>query len=663
MPTVTVRRRSLLLGLVAGLGSFARGCIPALETPTCAIQCDDSCPPDLVCLQGFCVPPGFSGVCPALLPARADAGDPDAGGRRRDPCALSDSALRVEPCPLPPPCVGVAYEVQLGASSGVAPYTWSQDRLPEGLALSAEGVVSGVPLANGTVAISVRDASGEEQSQRYEVAARDSCWFAYVDSGESEAALQLFDPVLSEPGQGLQLPRAPAIGSVQDFAFSADGRWLAVRVRDGDSVDRLALFSAPGWEESELPLPPGSVLQYAWSPAELGVLAVALREDDATVLSGVRTSLAAEVPGAAATLQVLQPVTAPVDSALVWFDGDRLVFHGATEPGAVDDQRLYFTQLGAEGFGEVVGDLGMSFLIDGSGRLRFEPVPGGVAAVFTYPGFPNMMQAYTPSTTGFRRVNHRPEVILSPDGRYTARASDGDVLQVYRTLEEQGDPDALFFARVAATSPGCERLLAWSADGSRVACVTPSASESSIAVFSLDAGGETLLPVPIEGFYAYDQEAATFRRRAFSPAGSWFAFTTELNLYLADLTGSRFTVERGAQPLLSMATGAELAFSPDERWLLRQQGTSAWLQDLSVDRQAVSLPPGARSAAACQETEGESQQTWCGASGASSGFEWSADSSFAAYASAPDQLLIVAPPSGQNFVRCATSCGQHVFQP
>jgi hypothetical protein len=558
MPIVTLLRKSLLLAFVAGLGSFSRGCIPDLETSSCAIQCDDSCPPELVCRQGFCVRPGFGGVCPSLLP---------------------------------PP--------------------------------------------NG---------------QR---------WLGYIDEGPDGAVLRLLDPMVPPPGSTITLPRE-AEGSVRDFAFSPDGRWLALRLRDGADVDRLALFSAPSWDERELTLP-GSVLQYAWSPTAPGTLAVALRDGEETFLSVVRTPTAADTPGTESALMMSPRVAAPIASALVWLEGERVVFHGPTEPGAVEDQRLYFAALGADGFGEVLPDIGMSFLIDGSGRLRLEPVPGGVAVVYTYPGSPNLMSAYALSSDGLRRVNHQPEVVLSPGGRHAARALDG-VLQIFRTLEAQPDPDAPFYARAFATSDGCERLLAWSPDGARIACAAPATSQSRVLIFTLDSAAAMLLRTPVEGFYAYDQESAAFRRRAFSPGQSWFAFTNELNLYLADLTGTRLTVERGAQSLLS-SDSAELSFSPDERFLLRQQGTSAWLLDLSVIQQASSLPRALESAAVCQETEGEAPVTWCGAPGSRTGLTWSSDSRFAAYVSAADQLAIVSSDGGQIFVSCATSCGKPVFQP
>lgn len=57
--------------------------------------------------------------------------------------------------------VGVAYNDQLAASGGVAPYTWSATGLPSGLTCSAAGLISGTPSAVGTdsVVVTVTDSA------------------------------------------------------------------------------------------------------------------------------------------------------------------------------------------------------------------------------------------------------------------------------------------------------------------------------------------------------------------------------------------------------------------------------------------------------------------------------------------------------------------------
>jgi len=58
--------------------------------------------------------------------------------------------------------VGTATSVQVSASGGTAPYTWSATGLPTGLSIGASGLISGTPSAAGTFAVNVRatDAAG-----------------------------------------------------------------------------------------------------------------------------------------------------------------------------------------------------------------------------------------------------------------------------------------------------------------------------------------------------------------------------------------------------------------------------------------------------------------------------------------------------------------------
>ncbi len=63
---------------------------------------------------------------------------------------------------LPSGFVGGAYSLMLAAAGGTPPYSWSASNLPPGLALSADGVLSGTPTAAGsfTPTISVRNSTG-----------------------------------------------------------------------------------------------------------------------------------------------------------------------------------------------------------------------------------------------------------------------------------------------------------------------------------------------------------------------------------------------------------------------------------------------------------------------------------------------------------------------
>lgn len=71
--------------------------------------------------------------------------------------------------PMPVGEVGISYTASLGASGGATPYTWSIDSgaLPNGLSLTKDGSVSGVPTAPGTYALTVKatDATNQYTTQ------------------------------------------------------------------------------------------------------------------------------------------------------------------------------------------------------------------------------------------------------------------------------------------------------------------------------------------------------------------------------------------------------------------------------------------------------------------------------------------------------------------
>ena len=82
--------------------------------------------------------------------------------------AASDPSLAVDSAPLPAGDELAAYQANLTASGGVAPYVWklSSGALPAGLALSNSGTITGTPSSPGTTSFSVTvsDAAQPPQS-------------------------------------------------------------------------------------------------------------------------------------------------------------------------------------------------------------------------------------------------------------------------------------------------------------------------------------------------------------------------------------------------------------------------------------------------------------------------------------------------------------------
>ncbi|NMO14329.1 endonuclease [Pyxidicoccus fallax] len=112
--------------------------------------------------------PADSGV---TTDAGSDAGgDTDAGSDAGTPPSLTTQAL-------PDAYVGRQYSTTLVATGGVPPYTFSvtQGSLPQGLALSADGVLSGTPTATGTstVTVTVRGADAQTASRELTLSVRE----------------------------------------------------------------------------------------------------------------------------------------------------------------------------------------------------------------------------------------------------------------------------------------------------------------------------------------------------------------------------------------------------------------------------------------------------------------------------------------------------------
>jgi Putative Ig domain len=110
------------------------------------------------------------------------SGTPTAGGSFSLPAEVTDAetppmaasgtvsvSVRVAPLvvttgnTLPSTGIGDPYSVRLDAAGGIKPYTWSvsSGSLPAGLKLSAGGLISGTPSANGTTVFTVQVADGE----------------------------------------------------------------------------------------------------------------------------------------------------------------------------------------------------------------------------------------------------------------------------------------------------------------------------------------------------------------------------------------------------------------------------------------------------------------------------------------------------------------------
>jgi len=107
----------------------------------------------------------------------------DANGRTAAislPLTINSGTLAVGPATLPAGMVGVAYgPMTLSAGGGTAPYTWAvSSGLPNGLALTSGGVLSGTPAVGSggayTLAVTVHDAAGAGSTASWTLAIQSS---------------------------------------------------------------------------------------------------------------------------------------------------------------------------------------------------------------------------------------------------------------------------------------------------------------------------------------------------------------------------------------------------------------------------------------------------------------------------------------------------------
>lgn len=150
-----------------------------------------------------------SGVLPtgmALSASGALTGTPEAAGTFAFTAAVSDGAdrtasralsLTVEPAPtilttaLPPGEPGEAYDAQLAATGGSGAYTWSltDGALPDGLAMSAAGAITGTPTSAGsaTFTVQVTDETPTTHQREFTIVVAPITW---LTSGQPLTELQ-----------------------------------------------------------------------------------------------------------------------------------------------------------------------------------------------------------------------------------------------------------------------------------------------------------------------------------------------------------------------------------------------------------------------------------------------------------------------------------------
>jgi len=228
-------------------------------------------------------------------------------------------------------------------------------------------------------------------------------------------------------------------------------------------------------------------------------------------------------------------------------------------------------------------------------------------------------------------------------------------------------------------------VLAWS-NADRVACVINANGGGEVRIFTPPSPASASV-VPIVGWdlarggYGSDylQNHAEQRRRAFSPEGRYFAFTTDRALYVSDLSAAGSAGYRHYSPYdndVSAGAGAhiDLAFSANEKFILQHRGADLTVHELAQPSE-YGLPLSDRGSMSdpdpCSEQYTGHTETWCGRPAGGRDFRWSPlspNAPLVAFRSSSGALRVVEVTSGMKRdmyplnVTCARNC-KFEFQP
>lgn len=382
----------------------------------------------------------------------------------------------IDPGVLPDPCASVAsYSAALSISGGTPPYHWSVSASNGNWRVDPDPdypdathvLLSGGSTGPANVIAQAIDDLGLELQKTYSLTPRNACYFAYVEADTSGGKLNVLDPLLeSAPSHTLAHNQG-----VYDFQFSPDGRFLAYRYgQDADHPKgaHLSLLDLSTWEERTLAFSEDAVTAFAWS-TDAKVLAVSFVAGSDTFLGGVHFDTSAAADAALVPLtRVLSPT--PVEPNLYWAGSGFVAFYAVVDPFPpgfpYDLVTAFYAPLGAAGFGAPIA-------IDAK---QYTPP---VVIQPTDAGF--FLTSATDETSTFNGL--APDVLVvrdhgtdfvAPSGHFTASLA-ADTLQLFRAEDlRQSGP---FVQSDAGT--GCPKLLTWSANRERIACVADVANSST----------------------------------------------------------------------------------------------------------------------------------------------------------------------------------------
>lgn len=613
----------------------------------------------------------------------AAAGEGGEGGAAPEDC----SSCRIQPLDLAPPCAGSPYSTTLSVEGGVAPYSWQLTPSSDGWSITVDpehpsyAILTSTAAASGVTTLTVRvmDANRKQQAVTYALHSREACWFAYTALSPTGPLLHLLDPLVEPP--------TPATlennSGVYDFQFSPNGAYLAYRF--GADVDHprgqhVSLVDLGTLQERVLSFAEDFVTGFAWSP-DSSTLAASFKVGATTYLGAVRVP----PPRSDDSPISLTPTLAYVESDLSWVGNRFVAYHAELlpdfeNPGQFEPENptklrtAFYAELVESGFSAQVITSGTS----GPGVVQ-QPTEQGFYMVTKEPFTrftPLFGDSHVPASHLF--VN-----LIAPSGSYSAQVDADKLLKVLTAEGGYLNPPAAT-ARAGET---CPRLLAWAKGVERIACVAdvPNTGDTTthgeVRIFDLEPGNDLLTMSTVNGFclddvaqfnvgscgqlqtgYAFGTQHAIGAARAFSPSGRWLAFSRAVRddhyLYWADLEASPMVLS-GSRYLAGSSGPSRLRFSPDERFLLFQQGSELLLQELTTSTRQyldVTLPVGQL----CTEDFPMAPDLYCGNTERTAGLQWASDSLAVAYrtAGALTVVDITQFPGYLPFPLSAPECGQ-----
>ena len=617
--------------------------------------------------------------------------------------ATSTGGMIIVPGSLPEPCRRDRYSTAIGVRGGVAPYSWSVTtttgtwaaQVIANAADSGLATLSGDPDGKAEFAVTVTDHAGHAKSTSYSVSPRRACYFANIEPSDGGPRLALRDPLLGIVATGKLLNNH----AVLDFQFSPDGRLLAYRYSDNEpnaSNAHLSVLDLMAMQDRPLDLQETSVTNYAWSP-DSAVLAVALTASNESKLGGAKFTFS----GSGVQITPLEAVLAayPIQSNLLWVGTQLVTYFSKADlelgaPPSANVSATFYAPLLDVGF-DLPLPIYDAFFKKGFGAKQ---APGGLFVTS-----PNDQKSFYNSVTLDNpfEVDHSTNYV-DPGGRYSARVKD-------KTLELFAATDGRHVFETSGTSQAtnCPKLLSWARDRERVVCVA-NASEADLTWGELrifDVGSTTpleLSPTVLKGAcrkdaqgvpigaqcsqseYDVSEASSSAQPRLLSASGRWLAVVTGANsgaagyLYWADLDSTPASLARKFDTSGTAANEpVALAFSPSERFLLRQNGSALWAHYLPAganDAGDFALTKNGLSAdvtAPCVDDYIGGPSRWCGGANDNAAYTWSPDSEFDVLAYRKSDQLIVVELSHNGFIAhelaapaCDATCtGQYAFQP